>query len=439
MSYVAIRNLASALVLSAGVGLSGPTFAAPPTKPKGDEALDRIGRIATVAAQKAENDVRVAVMAAQTSKTREKAIEILTAIKGKIEDNQALPEARRTSLVKMLDSRIKALEAGPDPKALTEKDIERTIRRLEKQVDDDKKQAEQKRLQKGLKEVLDLQQNGKFQEAKAKSEELTREFPSNPAVVASRTTMSGIENLVALRTIRSDKAKGFDNAIRDIDRSAVLPKGDVEFPKDWKQKSEYRLKKYGPVKLSPKEQAIVAALSRPISVDFKGDRFEDVMQYLSTLINQPILIDRNDLKEAQIDYETPVNLAVKGVTLRTILRKILGEFGLTYIVKDETIQVVSQAKARETMVIRAYPVGDLLGVGGGPGDPLTNFFGPGIGQIQRMQNVANLLQMIQTTVDPNSWQINGGPGTVAFDYATMSMVIKNSAEVHAMMGGGYLR
>lgn len=181
------------------------------------------------------------------------------------------------------------------------------------------------------------------------------------------------------------------------------------------------------------------ALNRPLSVDFKGDRFEDVMQYLSTVINQPILIDRNDLKDAQIDYETPVNLSVKNVTLRTVLRKILGEYGLTYIVKEETIQVVSQAKARETMVVRAYPVGDLIAIGGGPGDPLTNFFGPGLGQIQRMQNVANLLNMVQTTVDPQSWQINGGPGTVAFDYATMSLVIRNSAEVHAMFGGGYLR
>src|SRR4029077_14055556 len=121
--------------------------------------------------------------------------------------------------------------------------------------------AEQKRLQNSLKELLDLQAAGKLEEARAKAKELTREFPGNPAATASFTTMSSMDALVSLRTIKSDKERGFDNAIRGVDRSAVIPKGDVEFPKDWKEKSARRLKIYGQPKLSPKEQAIVAALS----------------------------------------------------------------------------------------------------------------------------------------------------------------------------------
>lgn len=433
------RNLTTTLVLSFGVIVNGVSSAAPPAK-KTDEALDRAGRVANVAAQKAENDVRSAVMLAQQAKSKEKAVDILTAAKNKIQDNQTLPEARRTTLTKMLDARIKTLQTeDADTKAQTERDLEKTIRKFESKQADEKKQAEQKRLQNALKDILELQQNGKLEDARAKSREIAREFPGNPAAQATVTTMSGLESLVAVRSIRNAKAKGFEAAMRDVDRSSIIPKGEIEFPAHWRQLSDYRLKRYGPIKLSPKEQAIVRALSSPVSVDFKGDRFQDVVEYLATLTNQPILIDRNDLKEAQIDYETPVNLSVKNVTVRTILRKILGEFGLTYIVKDETIQIVSMAKARETMVIRAYPIGDLLGVGGGPGDPLTNFFGPGLGQVQRMQNVANIINMIQTTVDPNSWQVNGGPGSVAFDFGTMSLVVKNSAEVHAMIGGGYMR
>jgi hypothetical protein len=321
---------------------------------------------------------------------------------------------------------------------MTQGEIDKAIRTYSDRLDDDKTKAEQKRLADSLKELLDLQAAGKLEAARAKSKEIAREFHGSPAAQATYITMSSMDTLVAFRTIKNDKEKGVIGVQRGIDRSAVPPTKDMEFPPDWKEKTKKR-PPAGQVPLSAKEKAIVAALSRPISVDFKGDRFEDVMQYLSTLINQPILLDRGDLKDASIDYETPVNLSVKGVTLRTILRKILGEYGLTYIVKDETIQVVSQAKARETMVIRAYPVGDLLGVGGGPGDPLTNFFGPGVGQIARMQNAANLLRTIQNTVEPNSWQINGGPGTIAFDYATMSLIVKNSAEVHAMIGGGYGR
>jgi hypothetical protein len=440
MSNLRSRIVAILPALVVGLCLANETSAAPPAKQKTDDTLDRAGRLQTVQAQKAENDVRTAVLAAQQAKSTDKAVDILKRALAKLEDDQVLPESRRKKLSSMLEARIKAYLAGSDEKALTERDVERTTRRLEDNIKNEKKQEEQKRLQKALAEVLDLQKNGKIEEARRKSKELTKEFPGNPAVLATHTTMSSIDQLVATRNIKTSKERGFVGAMRDVEKSAIPISGDIEFSKDPEviRRREMRAKTYGN-KLSPKEQAIVRALNTPISVNFKGDRFQDVIEYLATVTNQPILLDKTDLQEAQIDYETPVNLSVKNVTVRTILRKILGEYGLTYIIKDETIQVVSQAKARETMTVRAYPVGDMLGVGGGPGDPLTNFFGPGIGAAQRMQNIANLISTIQSTVEPNSWQVNGGPGSVAFDFGTMSLIIKNSAEVHAMIGGGFAR
>ena len=120
----------------------------------------------------------------------------------------------------------------------------------------------------------------------------------------------------------------------------------------------------------------------------------------------------------------------------------VGEAGnFTFSTEDSTSRVLSlyQAKAREMMVVRSYPVADLLFVGGGPGDPLQNIFGPGIARIQAMQGIASLIDMIQQTVDPQSWQANGGGGAVFFNYATLSLVIKQSAEVHGMISSSFLR
>jgi hypothetical protein len=162
------------------------------------------------------------------------------------------------------------------------------------------------------------------------------------------------------------------------------------------------------------------------------------MEYISTVMGQPILLTKSDVNDAGVSYETPVTLAAKNVTVRTILRKVLGELGLTYVVKDQAIQVVSALKARDMMVTHAYYIGDLLGTRGGPGDPLTYIFGPGIGQIQMVQNIASIMAMLQTSVEPQSWQAGGGPGAIYFHYPTLSIVIKQSAEVHGMIAGGML-
>jgi hypothetical protein len=44
--------------------------------------------------------------------------------------------------------------------------------------------------------------------------------------------------------------------------------------------------------------------------------------------------------------------------------------------------------------------------------------------------------MIQTNVEPESWKINGGPGTIVFDPARLMLVVKQTAEIHYMLGGG---
>ena len=57
-----------------------------------------------------------------------------------------------------------------------------------------------------------------------------------------------------------------------------------------------------------------------------------------------------------------------------------------------------------------------------------------------MEGVKQLIELIQTSVDPQSWQVNGGGGAITFHAPSMSLVIKQSTEVHALLGsGGLLR
>lgn len=430
MSATSIRCLATLALIVGALMCTAPAQSA-------DNKLDQAKRLNTVAAQKMEADVRAALLSAQNATDSDKAVAILKAIQGKLENDTALPQERRDSLLRTVRTRIQTVEAGPDKKALNEKEVMATIRRLERGKDAEQQKEEQEKVQRSVNEVLQLQKDGKYGDARRLAADLAKQHPKNAAVAAVAQTTSAFDQLVSNRTIRNDKDRGINQVIRDVERSAIPPSGDVEFPKNWREKTKMR-KPFDYVRLSVREKAILKALNSPISVNFKGDRFQDVLEYLATVTGQPIFLDKNALRDAQIDYETPINLNVKNVTMRTILKKVLGEFGLTYVVKDEAIQVVSVERARELMTVRAYYMGDLLGVGGGPGDPLTNIFGPNIGQFQMIQTIASIIDMIQT-IDPQSWQVNGGPGSVFFNYPTMSLVIKNSAEVHGMIGNSFMR
>src|SRR5207253_667559 len=108
-------------------------------------------------------------------------------------------------------------------------------------------------------------------------------------------------------------------------------------------------------KLSAKEIALLKAMNSTLSVDFKGNSFKEVLEYLQVKTGLTIIVDENSLKDAMVEYNDPVTFKVQKVTVRTILKKILADRGLSYILQEGIVQVVTAQRARETMVVRSYP------------------------------------------------------------------------------------
>ena len=48
------------------------------------------------------------------------------------------------------------------------------------------------------------------------------------------------------------------------------------------------------------------------------------------------------------------------------------------------------------------------------------------------------MEIVRSSVDPQSWRENGGAGTITYNAAAMSLVIRQSAEVHAQLASGGL-
>jgi hypothetical protein len=425
-SYVS-RNLALAGALLAGF-LAQPLLAQAP-RGSGDGYLDKVRRENEVAAQKAEADVRAALVAANLLAQTDpaKAVKRLKKALAELEDDTALTDARRATLVRGLKTRIRYFETASDrPAAATS---EPSLEAISRRVENERRATDQEKIARSLGVIRGLQRDGKIDEARRLVDELAQRYPNSAEVQTARQTLTAAAQVAGIRRLRDDRDSRLASVTRDVDRSATPPISEMEFPKDWKEKTERRSTA---VKLTDKEKAIIKALNTPINVDFQGG-FEEGIKYLSELTGLPIVLDKTGLQDINVTYDSPVKLQSKGYSFRTVLKQMLGGLGLAYVIKGEAIEVTSALRAKDLMVVRTYYIGDLFGVAGtaaGIG------FGPGFNQLQYAQQVEQIIQLVKESVDPSSWQGSGGSGTITYHAPTASLVIKQSAEVHALLAGG---
>jgi len=227
--------------------------------------------------------------------------------------------------------------------------------------------------------------------------------------------------------IKDDREKGSLAVQKDILASTIPSPDVVTYPRDWQDKMR---KRTTGVTMTAQEKAILKVLGSPITVDYKdGMTFKDVIEDLQKRTGQNFVVDQRALEEANIKYDTPVNLSLKGVTVRTVLKRLLADFNMTYVVKDQAVQITSIPRAKDMLSVRAYYVGDLV--------PVVDMRLPAfLNQAQAYQTMQMLVVTITQTVEPESWEVNGkgGMGTIAFDPVRFQLIIKQTAEVHYLMG-----
>ncbi len=233
----------------------------------------------------------------------------------------------------------------------------------------------------------------------------------------------------ALADSRDRKAKtssGWLGAMASVDKSNTLPRGNIEFPRNWRELSMKRMK---PSTMTAKERAIMKSLSRVISVDYSSNSFSEVIDSLEKLTGQSLVVDKLGLDEAALTYESMVSCKLKATT-RTVLKKILGDLNLAYVVKDQTIFITSKARAKQMTTTRVYYVGDLAPV-------VDQRLGPIGSQLAMLAAVQNLTNLITRTIEPQSWQINNpdAVGTIDFNPLLQALVVTQSAEMHFALGG----
>jgi hypothetical protein len=418
---MARRALASLLT----IGIASSTLAQAPIEQQ------RTKQLTEVAAQKIEADIKIALRDAGLLAKSDvaKSIEKLKEAVAVLEGDQALHENRKATLLRIVKDRLRIAELGSEDEsgadwAANEKQRQEAAKAAAaKQADDDKK------IKEGLAEVSKLRSAGKNREAQQLIADLGKKYPDHLAIQLLNGTAGFEKPIKESEQQTKDIEPRLLATLRDVDQSASPSLNDVEYPKDWKQRTAGRKDITAP---NEEERKLLTSLNTLVDARWKNSRLQDVLEYLSAVTGRTIIADTASLNEANVTYETPINFSAREpISLRTALRGVLAQVNLTFVVRDGIIHVTSPSKARDLMTTKVYYLGDLItGLGPYGGAPSI---GAQMDQVQMVQNVSAIVNMITSAVDPQSWESKNGQGHIGVNLPTLSLTIRQSQEVHVML------
>jgi hypothetical protein len=422
------RWLPQGMALATAAALCLSAVAEPPKS----NLLDDARKTQEIATQKAESDLRMTLNKANSAGPSE-AVRLLKDALSRIENNDDINPDRRTSMVRMLKDRIRITDTaakvnGGDDRPIA--DASKQAKLTARKADLQKQAEEREKIKAAISAINQLQGKGQTEEADRQARDLAKQFPDNSAARAMGRNGFMNARVREGRELLSDQEKRHAGLMRELDKSTITPAGDVEFDKKrWADAS-----KRSTNKLSEKEKKLLASLNEPVQANWKNSRFEDVIEFLSTASGQTIILDKKAMEEQEVTYESPVNfVAPKTISFRSALRKVLADKGLTFVIKEEMIYVTTPKAAREMMVTRVYPIGDLVSLTEGANGVRYH---PAINMQAEAESAKFIIDMIKDTIDPQSWVGNTGAGSITYSPLTKALVIRQSAEVHMMLKSG---
>lgn len=214
----------------------------------------------------------------------------------------------------------------------------------------------------------------------------------------------------------------------------------------------------------PESRPNIAGLlnSRIPEVSIGDSALEQVVDWLQDYTGANIVVRWQILADAGVPRDKPISMGVRNLRLSQVLWMIMNEAGgpdvkLAYRASGNLIVLSTADDLGREMLVRVYDVADLLarfprfrdsprvevqnvGQNGGGGvlntsasedaaDPQPANSVPG----QMDPDLQRLIDMIQRTIQPDSWSANFGIGTITA-WRTQ-LIVRNSILVHQELGG----
>ncbi|MDX1965530.1 MAG: M56 family metallopeptidase, partial [Planctomycetaceae bacterium] len=177
----------------------------------------------------------------------------------------------------------------------------------------------------------------------------------------------------------------------------------------------------------PQPQPTAGDLEQRVTFECQNRPLSEVVNRLAQQTHSSLMLDPNGLDEEGLTPQEEVTFSVVDVPLKDVLQLLADSLNLEAVTRDGVILITSRGRAHP-MVVATYPVADLVlpipkaGRESAPADKVVAQAEP-------------LIQLIHSTVSPDSWNEAGGTGSVKFYEATLSLVVRQSAVVHEELAG----
>lgn len=183
--------------------------------------------------------------------------------------------------------------------------------------------------------------------------------------------------------------------------------------------------------LTEGEKRCEKELDKETTGNFPEIPLHEVMTYFSELHNIPVQIQEQDLGEAGVSVDEPIDVNLKEIPLKDALDFILEPLNLTYVVDHNMLLITSPQKADQMLKTRVYPVGDLCE--SGPDDYAA---------LETVIRTARLGKWSPVTIEQNisgypsprnkagSAALNSMGGTISEHPQSQSLVITQTYHAH---------
>lgn len=345
-----------------------------------------------------------------------------------------------------------------------------------------------------------LMDEERFAEAEVFAKKAQELAPHEQIVEQLRLQAKMARRMQANMQIQGDKEESFNVAMLNVDKASIMDDDykPISYPKEWGdyQKSPFRQKKEGKVRRTEKELEIERGLKTPVLLKFQSAPLSEVIDHLEKLTMVNMHLDSRGLASEGVTDDTSVTINLSApITLKSALNLILEPLHLSYVIKNEVLNITSEQMRDGEIITVTYSVADLIvpipnftpngqyglagaltdaqnsarsgSVGFGSASPLASLAGNNaptvsnavdphiMAQIPGMSNASgpttiidparggpgglaggasadfdSLIQLLTSTVGPDTWEENGGPGAIQKYPNNLSLVISNTLQVH---------
>jgi tetratricopeptide (TPR) repeat protein len=257
----------------------------------------------------------------------------------------------------------------------------------ERRMLNDRLAREKEREQQLIDRYNALMDEGRYEEAMEVASAVEEVDPEGVTPVVAFVSSQLMRNDYLMQVSRANRWTKFFDTLHQVELSAIPFPDDppIVYPAApvWEELTNRRKDRYGSMDLKATgeaERRIETALRSPLKssgLDFADTALEEVVSLIQEQYGIPVQLDMPALEEIGIDPQEPVTVNLHGISLRSALRLMLKQLELTYIVQDEVLMITTPEAAEAELVVKVYPVADLVlpidasllsgGLGGGIG------------------------------------------------------------------------